>query len=58
MERPLMMVLHAVVISFILYLGMVFILKQNSLIAETRSVYLGCFILLYMITFGHSLPKF
>lgn len=56
MERPLMMVLHSVVIAFVLYLVMVFALGQNYMVAETRSVFLGGAILLYMIMYGHGLP--
>jgi hypothetical protein len=56
MERPLVMVLHSVVIALILYLVMVFALKQNYMVAETRSVFLGGVVLLYMLMFGHGLP--
>jgi hypothetical protein len=56
MERPLMMVLHSVVIAFVLYLVMVFALGQNYMVAETRSVFLGGLVLLYMILYGHGLP--
>jgi hypothetical protein len=57
MERPLMMVLHSVVIAFVLYLVMVFVLRQNYMVAETRSVFLGSLVLLYMILYGHALPQ-
>jgi hypothetical protein len=30
--------------------------KQTSMVAETRSIFLGGLVLLYMIMFGHSLP--
>lgn len=56
MERPLMMVLHSVFISVIVYIIMVYVLKQNYMIAETRSVFLGGIALLYMLMYGHSLP--
>lgn len=55
-EAPLIMVVHSVVISIILYLFMVYILKQNYVVAETRSVFLGGLILCYMVMFGHKLP--
>lgn len=51
-----MMVLHSVVIALILYLVMVFALKQNYMVAETRSIFLGGVVLLYMLMFGHGLP--
>ena len=56
MERPLMMVLHSVVIALILYIFMVYALNQNYMVAETRSVFIGAIVLLYMLMFGHALP--
>lgn len=56
MESGLMMVVHSVVIAIILYVIMVFLLKQNKVVAENRSILLGAFVLIYMILFGHSLP--
>lgn len=60
MEHPesgLMMLLHSVVIGVILYLVMTFVLKQEQQKAESRSILLGGIILVYMILFGHGLPK-
>lgn len=51
-----MMVLHSVVIAFVFYILMVFALGQNYMVAETRSVFLGGLVLLYMILYGHGLP--
>ena len=51
-----MMVLHSVVIAFILYIFMVYALNQNYMVAETRSVFIGAIVLLYMLMFGHALP--
>jgi len=56
MERPLMMIIHSVGIALILYLLMVYVLRQNYMVAETRSVFVGGVALLYMLMFGHSLP--
>ena len=56
MERGLVMVLHSVIISVLLYIMMVFILKQNMMVAENRSVLLGALVLAYMVLFGHGLP--
>jgi len=56
MERGLMMLVHAVIIGLILYVLMVFVLKQNSRVAENRSILIGCILLIYMILFGHGLP--
>lgn len=56
MERGLVMVLHSLVISVLLYIMMVFILKQNQMVAENRSVLIGALVLAYMVLFGHGLP--
>ena len=56
MERGLMMLLHSVIIGLVFYLLMVFILKQQSCIAENRSILLAALALIYMILFGHGLP--
>jgi len=51
-----MMLLHSVIIGFILYIIMVFLLKQEKIVAENRSILLASVILIYMILFGHGLP--
>ena len=56
MERPLVMVLHSALIALVFYIVMVYGFKQNYMIAETRSVFLGGIALLYMLMYGHSLP--
>jgi hypothetical protein len=56
MERGLVMVLHSVIISVLLYIMMVFIMKQNQMVAENRSVLIGALVLAYMVLFGHGLP--
>lgn len=57
MERGLMMLIHSVIIALILYFIMLFVLKQPARMAENRSLVLGAIILIYMILFGHGLPK-
>jgi hypothetical protein len=51
-----MMLLHSVIIGILLYLFMIFVLGQNQIVAENRSILLGGLILVYMILFGHGLP--
>ena len=51
-----MMVLHSLVIGVVLYLVMVFILKQPQIVAENRSILIAALVLAYMILFGHGLP--
>jgi len=51
-----MMLLHSVLVGIVLYVFMVFILKQNKLVAENRSILIGALVLIYMILFGHGLP--
>ena len=56
MEKGRMMLLHSAIIGILLYLFMIFILGQNEVIAENRSILLSAVILIYMIVFGHGLP--
>ncbi len=56
MERGLVMFCHAIVIAILLYVFMVFILKQSRMVAENRSILIAAFVLIYMILFGHGLP--
>jgi hypothetical protein len=56
MERGFVMFIHATIISFVIYLAMVYILKQDKMVAEDRSQLIGAIILVYMILFGHGLP--
>ena len=56
MESGRMMLLHSIIIGVLLYLFMFFILGQNQIVSENRSILLAAFILAYMILFGHRLP--
>jgi hypothetical protein len=57
MERGIMMLLHSLIIGIILYIVMVFGLKQQPVVAENRSILFAALVLIYMILFGHGLPK-
>ena len=57
MERGLVMLFHSLIIGVVLYLFMVFGLKQESLVAENRSIMIAAVVVIYMIMFGHGLPK-
>jgi hypothetical protein len=56
MEKGRMMLLHSAIIGILLYLFMIFILGQNQVVAENRSILFAAVILIYMIVFGHGLP--
>lgn len=56
MESGITMLLHSVIIGVVLYLIMVFLLKQNKVVAENRSIFIAAIVLIYMIMFGHGLP--
>ena len=56
MERGLTMLVHSIIIGIILYVLMVFGLRQKQQVAENRSILIAAFILIYMILFGHKLP--
>jgi len=51
-----MMLLHSVIIGIVLYVVMIYALKQRHVVAENRSILLAALILIYMIVFGHGLP--
>ncbi len=57
MERGLVMLLHSIIIGLILYMIMLFGLKQPSAVAENRSLLIAAVALIYMLLFGHGLPK-
>jgi hypothetical protein len=57
MENGRMMILHSAVVGILLYIFMVFVLGQKPIVAENRSILLAALILVYMILFGHGLPK-
>ena len=50
------MLLHSVIIAVIAFVVMVYVLKQNTSLAENRSLLIGSVSLIYMILFGHKLP--
>lgn len=56
MESGLTMLLHSVIIGIILYIFMVYVLKQKQVVAENRSIVLGAVVLIYMVVFGHGMP--
>jgi len=56
MESGLMMLVHSLIIGVVLYLFMIFGLKQKQVVAENRSILISAFVLIYMIMFGHGLP--
>jgi ACR3 family arsenite efflux pump ArsB len=56
MESGLTMLVHSAIIGVILYIFMVYILKQRQVVAENRSIVLAAVALIYMIVFGHGMP--
>jgi len=56
-ESTLTHLSHALVITIILYLIMLLLVKQTHEMALHRSVLLGAVALIYMLLFGHELPK-
>jgi hypothetical protein len=50
------MLVHSIIIGIVLYLIMLFGMKQSQSVAENRSLLLAAFVLIYMILFGHGLP--
>jgi Mn2+/Fe2+ NRAMP family transporter len=58
MEQPWMMVLHSIIIGLIIFLFMIFGLRQQNEFAQRTSILIASFALIYMLLFGHGLPKF
>jgi hypothetical protein len=56
MESGFTMVIHSIVITAVLYVLMVYLLKQSVPVATDRSILIGAVILIYMVLFGHSFP--
>ena len=56
MESGFTMLIHSVIIGVILYVFMVYILKQRQAVVENRSIVLAAVVLIYMIMFGHGMP--
>ena len=56
MESGLTMLVHSVIIGIILYVIMVYVLKQRQVVAENRSIVLAALVLIYMVVFGHGMP--
>jgi len=56
MESGLTMLLHSAIIGIILYIFMVYVLKQRQAVAENRSIVLAAIVLIYMVMFGHGMP--
>tara|TARA_B110000858_G_C17343988_1_gene267947 strand:+ start:205 stop:402 length:198 start_codon:yes stop_codon:yes gene_type:complete len=55
-ERGIMHLLHSAVIGVILYLILLYVVKQSPSKAENMSVLVGGVALVYMVLFGHGLP--
>ena len=48
---------HSVILGVLLYFVMVFVLKQSYNMAQDRSMLIAALAFVYMLLFGHSLPK-
>lgn len=56
-ESGLTMLLHSIIIGIVLYIIMFYMLGQRQIVAENRSLLIAAVVLIYMILFGHGLPK-
>ena len=57
MDRTQTHVMHSVLLGLVAYFIMVMLLKQPHAVAEKRSVILAAVAVIYMVMYGHSLPK-
>jgi low temperature requirement protein LtrA len=55
-ERGIMHLLHSAVLGVVLYLILLYVVKQSPSKAENMSVLVGGLALVYMVLFGHGLP--
>ena len=55
-ERGFTHLLHSAVIGIVLYLILLYVVKQSSSKAENMSVLVGGAALVYMVLFGHGPP--
>ena len=56
-ERGSMMLIHAALIGAVIYLVMRYFFNQPALVAEDRSIAIAAIVLIYMVMFGHGMPK-
>ena len=57
MESGFSHVIHTIVLTAILYVIMLYVLKQPYKVAVDRSILIGAIVLVYMMLFGHHLPS-
>lgn len=56
-ERGSIMLAHSAMIGAMIYIIMRYIFNQSALVAEDRSIVIAAFVLIYMVMFGHGMPK-
>ena len=56
MESGFVVVIYSILITSLLFVIMTKVLKQSTLVATDRSVFIGTLVLLYMILFGVKFP--
>jgi hypothetical protein len=52
------MLIHSIVIAFLLYLILHFWMNYSRVVAQKYSIIVGIIVLIYMLVFGHQLPRF
>jgi len=57
MEGGFTMVFHMLLIVLVLYVVMRYVLGQSPRVAEDRSTLLGGLALIYMVLYGHGMPR-
>lgn len=56
-ERGSVMLAHSAMIGIVIYIVMRYVFNQSPFVAEDRSIVIAGFVLIYMVMFGHGLPK-
>jgi hypothetical protein len=52
------MLFHSVIIAILLYLILHFFMNYPRVVAQKYSLVVGVLVLIYMLMFGHQLPRF
>jgi TRAP-type C4-dicarboxylate transport system permease small subunit len=56
-ERGAIMLAHSAMIGIVIYMMMRYLFNQSPFVAEDRSIVIAAFVLIYMVMFGHGMPK-
>ena len=56
-ERGAIMLAHSAMIGIVVYMMMRYVFNQTPFFSEERSIVIAAYVLIYMVMFGHGMPK-